>query len=422
MPGSRFPIRAKPTSRTSALKEAIVASFALDSDSARMRLAGFEESDWLSVLRWLDISGMAIYFYRRACEIGADSLLPPGVEAGLAQRLSNNRVRIKSLLDEACALAAWFHRGNIPYVLLKGITLTPHSVQESALRAQTDLDFLIADRFADLAIHYIHRLDYHLHAQSGNTLEFRAGTPSLPDLANIYSVKTQRALEIHLARDESCESQLLSRRVSREFGGSPIYALSPADILVEQARHLLKHLCGEHTRLSWVLEFWRHIGHLRGDTDLWHRAATSASGLTHGDLAMGMATWLAESFFGVTAAEIPPQWAADALPVRVRLWLERYARTLLLSDTIGSKLYALLRKELPGGAHQQRTTCQILLPRVLPETILDPQPNESLSEKRARYGAEARFIIQRLWFHFREGVRFALETPRWNRAVARIDR
>lgn len=137
---------------------------------------------------------------------------------------------------------------------------------------------------------------------------------------------------------------------------------------------------------------------------------------------MEMAIWLAESFFGCNPADMPRQWGENALPVRVRLWLERYAHDLLLGDTIGSKLYALLRRELPRGVNQPRTTCQILLPRVLPATILEAQANESYSQKWNRYCVETRFILQRLWFHFREGVRFAVETSRWNRAVARIGR
>ena len=417
-----FPQPARATPRTAALKEAIVASFASDADSAPMLLTGFDESDWLSVLWWLDISGMAIYFYHRACQIGADALLPQGVKAGLAQRLSHNRVRTQSLFDEARALATWLERGNVSYALLKGVTLTAHSVQERALRSQADLDFLIADRSRDLAIHYVHRLGYRLRAQCGSTLEFRAGAPTVPDLANIYSVKTQRALELHLATEGSSESQLLSRRVTREFDGARIYTLSPADILIEQARHLVKHLCGEHTRISWVLEFRRHVSSRRGDSDFWRVAELWASERTQGDVAMGLAVWLAEAFFGELQEEMPPQWRTEALPIRVRLWLERYARALLLSDTIGNKLYALLRKELPGGEHEGRTTCQILLPRVFPATILEAQPNESCAQRWARYSVETGFILRRMWFHFREGVRFAVEASRWNRAVARIGR
>lgn len=419
---SPFPIRIKTTPRSLELKEAVIACFTLDPGLALSRLTGFQSEDWLSILWWLDTSGIAIYFYHRAREISADAMLPHEMEGGLAERLRNNRNRVKSLFNEARAIAGWFESGKVPYALLKGVTLTPHSVSESALRCQTDLDFLVDDRFADLASFYIQRLGYRLHAKSGTTLEFRAGALSLPDLANLYSVKTQRALELHLAADTSCEFQLLSRRVKREFDKSGIYALSTTDILVQQAIHLLKHLCGEHTRISWVLEFWRHIRSRQGDSDFWPRAESCASQFTHGDLAMGVAVWVAEDLFGSTQVEIPAQWRSDVLPVRVRLWLERYVRQILLSDTIGNKLYALLRKEMPSGTQQVRTTRQILLPRVLPATILEAKSNESWSEKWGRYCIEARFFLWRLWFHLREGARFAIEFSRWNRAVARVGR
>lgn len=419
---SQFPIRIKTTPRSPELKEAVVASFTIDPGPALSRLTGFQWEDWLSIQWWLDTSGIAIYFYQRAREIGADSMLPPEMETGLAERLKSNRNRVKSLFNEARAIAGWFENGNVPYALLKGATLTPDSVPEIALRCQTDLDFLIADRFADLAGFYIQRLGYRLHAKSGTTLEFRAGAPSPPDLANLYSVNTQRALELHLAADASCEFQLLSRRVKRELDKSGVYALSTPDILVQQAIHLLKHLCGEHTRISWVLEFWRHIRNRRGDSDFWPRAELCASQFTHGDLAMGVAVWVAEDLFGSAQVEIPDQWRSDVLPVRVRLWLERYVRQILLSDAIGNKLYALLRKEVPSGSQPVRTTRQILVPRVLPAAILEAKSNESCSEKWSRYYVEARFILWRLWFHLREGARFAIEYSRWNRTIARVER
>src|SRR6185437_11487694 len=104
MPGSRITIRDKSTPRTPALKEAIVASFALDPDAGRMRLAGFDEPDWCGVLRWLDIHGLAIYFCHRAREIGAVAMLPRRLKEELAQRWSNNLGRTKSLFDEARAV------------------------------------------------------------------------------------------------------------------------------------------------------------------------------------------------------------------------------------------------------------------------------------------------------------------------------
>src|SRR5262249_51853827 len=130
----------------------------------------------------------------------------------------------------------------------------------------------------------------------------------------------------------------------------------------------------------------------------------------------------AEKFFHAELSELPKQWSAEALPARVRLWLERYAQRLLLSDAVGSKLYALLHREVPCAPDQIRRTRDILLPRVLPAPILEPRPDEGLAGRWSRYAVEANFFLRRFTFHVREGVLFALESSRWSRAVARVER
>lgn len=414
-------MRVKPTARALELKEAIVASFVLEPGKARRRLAEFAEPDWLGVMWWLDISGMAIYFLDRARDIGADKAIPQCVAASLAQRLENNRTRIESLRHESHAVAACFASEDIPYALLKGITLAPESVRESALRCQTDLDFLVADCSEQQAIRSVGQLGYRLHARSGNTIEFRAGVMPLPDLANLYTVHTLRALEVHLLPEGNSGSNRLTRKVNRDLGGFRIDTLSPEDIMVQQAVHLLKHLCGEHTRLSWVLEFWCHMNARKHDESFWQDVDSIAAESLNADIAMRVASSLAAQFFGMTTG-LPERWSAEALPGRVKLWLERYARRLLLGDAVGSKLYALLRRELPSAPNEVRKTRDILLPRALPAPLLAAQSGESFAGRWKRYGIEAEFFFRRLGFHIREGASFAVELSRWNRAAARVGR
>lgn len=412
-------MRYKPTLRSLELKESILASFVLERAEARERLVGFDEVDWLSVLWWLDISCIALYFIDRMVTLGLDTLLPYAVHHGLSERLKNNRIRAQALFEESCILTSWFEEAGIPYAVLKGITLVPHSVPASALRVQTDLDLLVAANHAELATHYIHRLGYRLHASSGNTFEYRAGMPSVPDLANLYSVHTQRSLELHVAQTGSVDAGFLDRRVPVVYGSASIYCLSPADILVQQALHLLKHLCGEHTRISWILEFSRHVEFRRNDYTFLRLAERRATDFPNADLAMAISLWLSGDLFSCVDFDLPRQWRNDAIPPRVRLWLERYARSLLLNDAIGSKLYALLREQLPRLGGPARTTRQILWPRAFPGPLLQARPGEGLADRCSRYAVEVNFFMRRLWFHVREGVRFALESSRWNRTVAR---
>ena len=228
-------MRNRSTARTRELKEAIVASFSLHPGEAPQGLDGFTEADWQSVFWWLDISGMAIYCLDNMQRIEAESLMPLEVKAGLAERSQRNCFRTQALREEAFTLAGLFESANIPYALLKGITLTPESVSDSALRCQADLDFLVSKESMDLAIECVRRLDYRLHAKSGNTLELRTGEAGLPDMALMYSPGAQRAFELHLLPEENEKHSLLTRRTVRDFDGAFIATLSPADILVQQA-------------------------------------------------------------------------------------------------------------------------------------------------------------------------------------------
>jgi hypothetical protein len=238
-------------------------------------------------------------------------------------------------------------------------------------------------------------------------------------MAKIYSVHGQRALELHVHEDHS---ELLARRRIRGFGGERLATLSPPDILVQQALHLLKHLCGEHTRLSWVLEFRRHVVARREDSAFWSAAEEIAADTPNGDVAMGVAMWLAEANFGLGAVDIPEQWKVERIPERVLLWLNLYAGELLLGDSVGSKLYALLRKEIPSRAGEHKSIRKILVPSRLPFPITKPSPQEPAGERVARYLIEIRHFVTRLRFHVVEGVRFAVEATRWRREVAKCGR
>jgi hypothetical protein len=414
-----LPFRNKATPLARVLKEAIVACFSDTGSDAAHRLSGFNEADWESALWWLDISGMALYFFEKVRRLNVQEMIAPGVEAALLRRLQRNQIRMRALHQEAAVLACWFRGGRVAYALFKGETLTPDSVQDSTLRCQTDLDLLVARRDLALAIHYIHRLGYKLHAKSGNTLEFRAGSPSLPDMNNIYSVHAQRALEVHLPAHDGVESGLLTRRVTRSIGGDDFDTLSPPDILVQQALHLLKHLCGEHTRLSWVLEFGRHVQARRNDVEFWRQVRLIANQERNGNLAMGVAFWIVTRMFGSVGLAEYPQWREDALPPRVRLWLERYVIDLLLSNSAGSKLYALLRAEVSFSPDERRSTRKILFPHYLPARLATPDPNESAEERWERLAVEGDFFLRRLHFHVTEGIRFGVEVARWKRALIR---
>ena len=407
------------STRARDLKLAILACFASKTSTRFCALDGFSEEDWRRIMFWLDISGMALYLLDQMNHADLERFLPKSIEQALQERWHENKKRTAALMREASIIAGWFEQALIPYALLKGFSLTPDSVPDPTLRWQTDLDFMVPKKSAELASHYVRRLGYSIHANSGETIEFQAGEAGVPDLANIYRVHNQRSLELHvLARDES-GLDLLSRTEVRSIGRFTFSVLSGPDILVQQARHLLKHLCGEHTRMSWVLEFRRHAESRKDDAAFWHQVRLLAEA-EDGNLAMAIALWLATDLFGEVAPQYSGYWASGFLPKRVKLWLELYGRELLLADSIGSKLYAILRQELPGRESGTRNLRKILLPACLPARVTTSGRGETLSTTVQRVGIEVGHFWSRLRFHVVEGLRFAVESTRWRRAVARV--
>lgn len=419
MKTSVTPIRVRAAARSLQLKQAVAGVFAAPDAEVAGLIEGFSEGDWRGVLWWLDISGMALYLFDEILRRGLESLVPDAVLSELSWRLEGNIERTRALVSETRAICEGFDSAGIPYALLKGITLTPDSVPDVALRWQVDLDFLVPARCAHLASEFVRQFGYLLHADTGKTLEFRAGTPELPEIGEFYSAKLERALELHI--DDGRTDALACRRV-RFFDGFRISSLLPADILVRQALHLLKHLCGEHTRMSWVLEFRRHVESRRDDHSFWDEVRLVAAQEHNGNLAMRVAFWLGESVFGPFDFEIPELWEAETLPERVRLWLSRYASEVLYSDSVATKFYALLLKEAPGQGGDGRSTLSVLLPTRLPSGITKAPQGEGVLHRLKRYGIEFRHFWKRFRFHVVEGARFAVEVSRWRRAVARCGR
>jgi hypothetical protein len=415
---SSIPLRARSAARSTQLKQAVAEVFAGYGPEGANGLAGFREKDWRGIERWLDISGMALYLLdqlRRDC---MESVLPPSVLMELEGRLERNRERTRAMFKEAREICEGFDTAGLPYVLLKGVTLTPDSVPDAALRWQTDLDFMVPRRCARAAREYVEDLGYSLHADTGSTLEFRIGAPEMADIRKIYSIRSERTLELHI--DDGHTDVLACRRV-RRFHGARISALRPADILVRQALHLLKHLCGEHTRLSWVLEFRRHAESQRDNLAFWEEVTDAAAQEPNGNFAMGIAFWLVENVFGTTDVTIPEIWREQALPVQVHLWLSRYAEAVLFADG-ATKHFALLQKEVPGRAPEARSTLHLLLPPRFPSRFTRSAPQQGDIGYVKRLAIDAQHFLSRLRFHAVEGARFVIEVTRWRRAVARCGR
>ncbi len=416
----------KATGRATRLKKAVVASFYSTSAEVEARFAEFHASDWNRILYWLDISGLALYLLDRLALLGLERCLPDPIRMRFQQDLADNRMRTQALFDEAAAISEEMSRRGISFALLKGITLAPDSVPDCALRWQIDLDLLVAAADATAARHVLMTHGYSLHAVCGNSMEFTAGQSGAPDMRKIYRVHSQRSLELHMlsttAARDGVRADRLSRTRLRDFGGVIIPTLSPADILVQQSVHLFKHLCGEHTRASWVLEFWRHVEVRKGDTAFWGEVERIAAMEPQGVIALGAALLLSALMFGGAAQKELARRAVTKLPNNVRLWIETFGTRVLFADSPGNKLYLILRQELRNGTPNRPAIRKLIFPAHLPPAVTHGEPGERFGERMTRYRTETRFLFSRLQFHIVEGLRYAIELSRWQRRLTETSR
>lgn len=416
------PVRIEWKSRAKSLrlKEAVIASFTEPAPSVRARLGEFTSRDWSGAKFWLDVSGLALYFLDRLVALDLEACIPGPMLKQFHQDLADNRKRTAALFEEAYTLDRMLRALDIEFAFLKGVTLPPESVPVSELRNQMDLDILVREAYGSRVKTSLGGMGYALDAVSGPVWEFKAGPSGMSTLRNLYQVRPERALEVHLMAESGKErgGDKLSRATWRQAREGQVASLSPADIFVLQGQHLFKHMCGEHTRASWVLEFWRHVCARRDDVDFWVAVEQAAAGEDGARVAVGAATLLATLVFGAFAPTELTRWSMDQLPPAICLWIQLYGKRVLLSDAPGSKLYLLLRKQLNPHANAERR--RLLLPFHFPQRIARPQHREGLKGRLRRFKLQTLFFVRRLHFHLAEGLRLAVESPRWERRVAGV--
>ena len=404
------------------LKEAVLASFHEPSPSLRARLGEFSGRDWERAKYWLHVSGMALYFLDQLLAMGLESCVPAHFLSELQNNLADNRERTADLFREAAAFTRELRGQNVEFALLKGITLPAASVRAFELRSQTDLDFLVRESDGDRVRKCLANSGYSLHVVSGNTWEFKAGSSGTTwALKNLYQVRPERAIDVHLIAKADEEQDRLGRVQRRLIAGEPFPVLSPADQFVQQGRHLFQHMCSEFTRTSWVLEYWRHACARRNNVDFWREVEAIAYQEPGADLAIGAATLLTSLLFGPFAPEELSRWSMDRVPPAVCLWIQLYGRRLLLADTPRSKLYLLLLKELnPHSEADSRVRRRLLFPAHRPPQITRPERNEGVITWLRRQRAQAQFVMRRLHFHVAEGAGLAVESLRWQRRLTGV--
>jgi hypothetical protein len=402
------------------MREAVLLTFCDPPLETCLGLQSLSQKEWKSLLHWLDVSGLALYFLDRITELQQRDRLPRTVLARLQQNLQENTERTQGMIAESVAIQRDLQKACLSYATVKGFSLSPTSVPKPELRHQFDLDFLVASENVLDARKILERRGYRLYAISGRSWEFKKNeTPGI-SIKDLYKDLPGRSVELHVEADVPGRTSLLDRLESREFYGISMPVLSPVDLLLGQGMHAYRHIHSEFSRTAHLLEFRRHVLFRREDITFWAELQSRAKEDPRVCVGLGVVTLLITHVMGDFAPEALTHWTVGRLPQSVHHWIKLYGHRVAFGSFPGSKLYLLLQAELEtAGVRPKRSIREALLPRRLPPLLIRATADESIKPRIRRYLTQLHFLLLRLRFHVVEGLRYTVESYHWRRHMDR---
>ena len=411
----RLPFKSAPLSGQQLTRLAVLLTFCDPLPEQCSRICTLSSREWKSLLCWLDVSGLALYFFNRIVERGLGNWLPSAVFERLQLNLIDNTERTRGMISESIAIQQEFQNDGLCYALLKGLSLWPESVQQPELRLQFDLDFLVDEISLPRARKIIEDRGYRLYAAKGRSWEFKLNQQPGISLNDIYKHVSSFTVELHVQPNISNDSSPLKRLQWRELRGMHMPVLAPVDLFLGQGLHVFKHLCEESSRASHMLEFRRHILARHDDNEFWDQLQSAAAENPRASVGLGVVVLLITQAMGEFAPDSLKRWTVETLPQPFRLWVEMYGHRALLDGYPGSKLYLLLQGELEHAGSPRKRSLRRSLVFCLPPPLIRARPNESMQVRARRYFNAVQVDSRPSALSRCGGVPFTFESRRFRR-------
>ena len=310
----------------------IVHFLGLSGHPALPRVLRATSREWERTIRWLDHSGLALYFLERVQTEGATSCIPADMLRELEERHNNNEQRVEHLKAIFASINDGFDRDGVRFAVLKGFSLTPEYCANPCTRAQSDLDYLIARDSSAAAENALIDQGFVLKKRQGEERSFWIPGPEPTDAVQQYSPNGPWMVELHLSTwDQSLwriplkipEPSFTDLRTHR-WSGLEFPCLPKTLAFVGQILHCFKHLLDGWIRLSWLFEIACFLQDQGDDTLLWREFdhIVTAEPLV-GELVAAI-TCLAVDLFEPAVPRSLQKCIQDLQPI-ARVWLEEYA-------------------------------------------------------------------------------------------------
>ena len=404
------------------LARSIVECFREDVTGAE-RLPTFKERDWKSIKRWLDASGLGIYFLHRVKALRLENCIPEAFLETLEQNARDHRLQTEEMFAEFADLVSLFQANELRFAVQKGFSLVPDYCPDPSMRLQLDLDFLVSADHCASCEELLMTRGYRVIHRHVDELCMQRGKNGIPLPSELYKRKGQWRVELHAfpfdhASDEVAQATALSSTELSRFRGV-VYPVLPAPkVFLAQSCHLFRHARNGWLRDSWLLELHHFVEHQRHNALLWHAVEQDCAGNPQAGLAVAFAARMTSEIFGEFRSPLAGALLDELLPAGVKRWISRYAWDVALAKFPGNKLHVLLEGELSPDREAWRSwRRQIMLPLHRPPRI-NPPP-ASMVERRKLLWGQARHIAARIGLHLREFPRMIYETWAWNHSSAK---
>jgi Uncharacterised nucleotidyltransferase len=402
-----------------------------------------DDSQQRKLLRWLDQSGLALYFLDRLQQQNAAGRLPNKLRDALETRLTANRHRTANMLEEFRRVANAFRHFGVTFAAIKGLSLTPDFCPAHHLRHQADFDFLVSPDSIPQATRALESHGYiQQEVKPSGEITFATPQTHVPSAHDdIYAPPRHREIDLlpslHLdfhGVSISTPADQLARARTKTLDDLSFPALAADDMFALQMLHAFSHLLGSWVRLSWLFEISNFLHAHHQDDPLWHsvierqqsaQSSASTSAIAHNRNAFGLILSLTQEIFPGSRPLPSPlhNWCIEPLPAPIRAWVHHFGRRFAHADLNGSKLSLFVHREFMAA--DRRAFNRYALRRIFPVGHRSSLGKVSITSPRAKLRVNALqrlHSMQRALFHFRELVSFPVEAIRWKLALRAFDR
>jgi hypothetical protein len=383
------------------------------------------------LLRWLDQSGLALYFLASVQKRGRTEVLTPEFRAALESRMASNESRSADMFEEFQKVVDAFKREKVRFCAMKGFSLIPDFYPSVALRHQTDFDFLVAPESIENASRVLVSIGYISNGvDEAGDCTFATPLQHVPSATdNIYAIQRHREIDLATSVRMAIHGvtvdlplDFLERIECRDVAGFRFPALSTGDTFFVHVLHAFRHLLGSWIRASWLLEIAYFLERHFTNDELWAEIVRRAGGNFKTQNAFGLVLSLVKNAFRQESPAILDNWCIQMLPRRVQTWVNTFGTATLLADLQGTKTTLFVHREFIDAPDAWRS---YVTHRLFPFGGGAAIGNIATASTSARMVARATqwsHSARRVVFHAAELFAFPFHMVRWKLALRSIDR